>query len=255
MLEIPTRDPRLDLVAQFAVADYNRAVAPEYRLPDLPLGLFVGNTRAMWPHFVAAYQRDPALRAAADPLERWTEAIVGEMAARIAAPTVVRFAHDEPPLRVAMQKLTAVIGLAAAAPSCLAIHPTYGPWFAARAVICVDAPAPPSAAPAHKACDCSATCMPEFRAAMAAADDTPTQAHIADQWKRWLAVRDACPVGRDYRYPEAQILYHYTKDRTAIRYSQAMSRSSASPMAAVSMSSRPASQPRSRNISSVSRLM
>jgi methylmalonic aciduria homocystinuria type C protein len=33
-----------------------------------------------------------------------------------------------------------------------------------------------------------------------------------DDWRSWLAVRDACPVGRSARYAEEQIAYHYTKD-------------------------------------------
>ncbi|HTU60663.1 MAG TPA: hypothetical protein VMF89_19560, partial [Polyangiales bacterium] len=32
----------------------------------------------------------------------------------------------------------------------------------------------------------------------------------------WIGIRDACPHGRDYRYSEAQLRYHYAKDRTAL---------------------------------------
>lgn len=39
----------------------------------------------------------------------------------------------------------------------------------------------------------------------------------AEDWRRWLAVRDACPVGRAHRYSDAQIAYHYTKDRGVLR--------------------------------------
>jgi hypothetical protein len=34
--------------------------------------------------------------------------------------------------------------------------------------------------------------------------------------RAWLAVRDACPVGREHRFPEAMIRYGYTKDRGAL---------------------------------------
>lgn len=33
----------------------------------------------------------------------------------------------------------------------------------------------------------------------------------------WIAVRDACPIGREHRYPEDQLRYHYTKDRSLLR--------------------------------------
>jgi methylmalonic aciduria homocystinuria type C protein len=36
-------------------------------------------------------------------------------------------------------------------------------------------------------------------------------------WRAWLAVRESCPVGREYRYCDAQIEYHYTKDRAILR--------------------------------------
>jgi methylmalonic aciduria homocystinuria type C protein len=39
---------------------------------------------------------------------------------------------------------------------------------------------------------------------------------IGDTWPLWLAVRDACPVGRAHRYCEDQIRYHYAGDRTAL---------------------------------------
>jgi hypothetical protein len=33
---------------------------------------------------------------------------------------------------------------------------------------------------------------------------------------RYLAVRDVCPVGKNARYDDAQILYHYDKDPAAL---------------------------------------
>jgi cyanocobalamin reductase (cyanide-eliminating) / alkylcobalamin dealkylase len=38
----------------------------------------------------------------------------------------------------------------------------------------------------------------------------------ADTWRAWLAVRDACPVGREHRYGDDQIAYHYAKRRDAL---------------------------------------
>jgi methylmalonic aciduria homocystinuria type C protein len=39
---------------------------------------------------------------------------------------------------------------------------------------------------------------------------------VREQWRLWLAVRDACPVGREYRYSENQIRWHYAHDRSAL---------------------------------------
>jgi hypothetical protein len=32
---------------------------------------------------------------------------------------------------------------------------------------------------------------------------------VAPQWRRWVAVRDACRLGRSYRYSDDQIVFHY----------------------------------------------
>jgi len=33
----------------------------------------------------------------------------------------------------------------------------------------------------------------------------------------WIALRDSCNVGRNHRYDDDQLLYHYTKDRALLR--------------------------------------
>jgi methylmalonic aciduria homocystinuria type C protein len=36
---------------------------------------------------------------------------------------------------------------------------------------------------------------------------------VAQSFRTWLSVRDACPVGRAQRYSDEHIEYHYTKAR------------------------------------------
>jgi hypothetical protein len=55
-------------------------------------------------------------------------------------------------------------------------------------------------------CTCDAPCHDALARALATPND----------WRAWLAVRDACPIGRDYRYDDDQLRYHYTKDRAAL---------------------------------------
>src|SRR5262245_42994422 len=68
----------LDLVRAFRVADYNREVEEGYRLPDFgrerALGLVIGNSRALWPHFIAALRADPNRLAIDDPLDAFAAA-------------------------------------------------------------------------------------------------------------------------------------------------------------------------------------
>lgn len=173
------------------------------RLPDLApdaLGVLVGNTRALWP-FVGRATRQ------ADPVERHCEAVLEEAIDGIDARLFHahrRYDGDYLPL----QRIAHQAGMLHLAPSHLSLHPTHGPWVALRALIVLDRPGP--AHPAPRAPDpctpCDKPCLPALEAARTAPDD-------ADAWKRWLAVRDACPVGRAHRYPASQIAYHYTKDR------------------------------------------
>jgi len=203
----------LDLIAPFQVGWYNAAV-PGHRLPDLGdpahLGILIGNSRALWPRFLAARATDPGLAAAAHPLDAYVAGHVGAAVAATGVTHELRFAPEPPPRRVALQRLAEIAGLAALAPSHLSVHPVHGPWIGLRAavVLAVPGPAEPPPPPA-KACSCEDGCLPALERALAAGAPA-TQADVRERWRLWLAVRDACPVGRASRYPDDQIRYHYT---------------------------------------------
>jgi len=57
-------------------------------------------------------------------------------------------------------------------------------------------------------------CRPLFKAAWEGTTDVPR----GEEWRAWLAVRDACPLGRAHRYTEPQVLYHYTHEPRYIRH-------------------------------------
>ena len=156
------------------------------------LGYLVGNTRALWEPFTRARQ-SPPLAAAADPLERYTE-----MTFEALLPHAQIFYAHRPyaGAYLPFQALAVATGLGALAASRLVIHPTYGPWFALRAVVLVDG-IPPATAPIAKPCVCTAACPAALEAALAGGD-----------WRAWLAVRDACTIAA-HRYSDEQIRYHY----------------------------------------------
>ena len=204
--------------------DPARAGIPIFVDPARRAGWLVGNTRALWPRFVAARRADAELDAADHPLDRYTEtaiarAIAGDDArvwlghrrydGRGSAPAVSgaeghRGGIDDgafPPL----QRLAVATGLGALAPTGLVIHPVFGPWFALRAVIVEPGEPPPAPPPLAPPCECGAPCLD----ALARARTT----RGPDAWRAWLAVRDACPVGRDHRYDDDQVLYHYGRNR------------------------------------------
>lgn len=187
---IAAREPGLALIGE-ALADAAGAWC----------GLLVGNTRALWPPFVAARAADPALAADPNPLQRYTERCVE--AARPAGARVY-YAHQRyGGAFVPFQRLAVATGLGALAPSHLVIHPEHGPWFALRAVIVAPgAPPVPPPSPIARACRCDAPCHDALAAA--------TAARGPDAWRAWLAVRDACTL-RAHRYSDDQIRYHYTR--------------------------------------------
>jgi methylmalonic aciduria homocystinuria type C protein len=217
------RPAGFDLVWPARVGWYNRVIAAEYRLPDLgdpgSLAVIIGNTRALWPMFCQAVAADAELAGHAHPLDCHTERVIGAAVSASARslPRELRFAHEPPPRRVAMQQLAHQAGLAYLAPSHLSVHPVHGPWFALRAVAVFALPGPEIQPAPARPCDCEAHCLPHVAAALAHAGAAGTdEAGMRARWRAWLAVRDACPAGRGHRYGEAQIRYHYAKDRSVL---------------------------------------
>jgi methylmalonic aciduria homocystinuria type C protein len=209
----------MDLAQPLCVSWYNQVVDTAYRLPDhgrpSALAVILGNTRVLWLHLAEALAADAGLAAHRHPVDSYCERVVHAAMTGIAEPWLVRYYHEQPPRRVAMQRLAHVAGLAHLAPVHLSVHPVYGPWIALRAVVVIDVDGPPGPAPAPAPpCDCAAHCLPHFQAVLARTG--PDAPRVENNWRAWLAVRDACPVGRAHRYSEEQLRYHYTKDRRAL---------------------------------------
>jgi len=208
----------LDLVASCAAADYNVRVPDDVRLPDFgrprALVVVVGNTRALWPHVRGAKGRAPVDDHAAATIHAAVSIALAGCTPRPA--TELRFAPEPPPRRIALQRLAEIAGLAWLSPSHLSVHPTYGPWIALRAAIVIDVDGPPSHEPPAPPCDCARGCGPALDRALAAGEPRGRN-DLRERWRLWLAVRDACPAGRDHRYGDAQIRYHYTGDRAALK--------------------------------------
>jgi methylmalonic aciduria homocystinuria type C protein len=219
-------DAGLDLVQPFSVAHYNEGAPVEEHLDDFgrssrggALGLLFGNTRRLWPAFTEAYAQDAALADAEQPLDRYVVTrLTALLAAATAAPTRLVFAHVTTPRAFPIQRLAERIGLAALSPSHLAIHPLHGPWLALRAVAVVDVagPEPAPNAVASPCLGCPAPCVRALEQALLVSGEPLSSAAVAQHATAWIAVRDACPVGRGSRYGEAQLAYHYAPARSRI---------------------------------------
>ncbi|MEO8550654.1 MAG: hypothetical protein ABI678_11795 [Kofleriaceae bacterium] len=189
MLGPTLRDAGFDLVHELDLADVPVTTA-------MRRGILVANTRGLWPRFLAARRADPVLLASPDPLDLYTEQTI----ARACPGAEVWFAHRTyDGAYLPFQRIAVAAGLGALAPTQLVIHPIYGPWFGLRALIAL--PGEPTASPPLPAYRCTGACEAKL-----------TEATRGGDWRAWLAVRDACRVGRDHRYDENQLAYHYTKD-------------------------------------------
>jgi methylmalonic aciduria homocystinuria type C protein len=208
------RDAGLDLHAVTSLGRYNAQVPTDCHLPgnDASLVIVIGNTRALWPHLDRFVLE--SLEPLSDPVDTYVERVVAGAVAGVERVVDIRYAHEPPPRRVAIQRLAHVAGLAWLSPSHLCIHPTFGPWIALRAAIVLDQPAPPPVDPVPPTCDCDSHCLPKLHAALAASESADSSA-IIEHWRLWVAMRDACPVGRGHRYSNEQIVYHYIGERPA----------------------------------------
>jgi methylmalonic aciduria homocystinuria type C protein len=210
----------IDLTAGIAVEVYNRRVPETHRLPtlgrDQPLGIVLGNSRAFWPKFLEALKESQGLRESEHPVNTYITEIFAGLLAALPLAYEVRWAHTSQPSPVAMQQAAMIAGLAHTSPSYLSIHPEHGPWIGLRAVIVLDEDwASGETAPAPDPCTpCPKPCMPALDRAVAASKNEPKGKMVSSVWKLWLAVRDACPVGRSSRYPDEQCEYHYRPDRS-----------------------------------------
>jgi hypothetical protein len=212
-----------DIVHPFNVVHYNAAAPASQRLADHgrrdALGILIGNTRQLWPAFTRAYAADSTLRSAPQPLDTYA---VGRLTAALAEASTARaqlvFSHVTQPHAFPIQRLAERVGLAALSPSHLAIHPLHGPWLALRAVAVVDVSGPAEAPPpvARPCQTCSAPCVPALERALAASGTPLSSAAVVAHAPAWIAVRDACPVGRASRYSDAQVAYHYGMARFGI---------------------------------------
>jgi methylmalonic aciduria homocystinuria type C protein len=210
-----------DIVHPFNVAHYNSTAPATQQLEEHgrrdALGILIGNTRRLWPAFTSAYAADSALQSAAQPLDTYS---VTRLTAVLAEASTARaqlvFSHVTHPRAFPIQRLAERVGLAALSPSHLAIHPLHGPWVALRAVAVVDISGPAEGPPPlAKPCQgCSAPCVPALERALAASGTPLSSAGVVAHAHLWIAVRDACPVGRTSRYGDAQLAYHYGLSRS-----------------------------------------
>lgn len=216
-----------------------RAGRPELALPhpDGALMVLVGNSRALWAPFCAAFAAgrldsgrplddyvEGVLREAADPLP----GAAGDAAGKTLYLTTEQYSIGPDSTNtsyVPFQRIAAAAGLAELVKAVhLSIHPEFGPWFALRGLLVFDGVDGPPQEPARLEGLLGAAVLEEaqaaFDAALAATKELayPLPEGEEGAWRKFVAMRDAAARGRggEHRYSDRQILYHYTNDLAAI---------------------------------------
>lgn len=112
------------------------------------------------------------------------------------------------------RKLGWLAGLGSRSRLGLLIHPTYGPWIGLRAACFLDAPWPSDDGLVPDLCDgCPAPCVKScpgraFPDGRWDVDSCSGFKRASDTCRSSCAAREACPLGREHRYPDLAVAYH-----------------------------------------------
>jgi hypothetical protein len=173
------------------------------------------------PTFFDGFARDApeATDGRPDPLDRFTRRVAEEAVRLALQPLAVAHALVFPfrdtggVPHVPFQRLGRAAGLGPPSPLGLQIHPTYGPWWAYRALVVVDQALPPAAPLAHPCDGCPAPCV----AACPAGAVQPTGFVVpacharriaAEPCRLSCAARIACVRGPEQRYSDDELAFH-----------------------------------------------
>jgi epoxyqueuosine reductase QueG len=196
-------------------------VAPSLRLETLLAGaraaVVVGSGGPAFFDRFAARAADPD-PGAPDPLDRYTRAVVEEAVRAALDPLGVAHVERFPFLAQAgphlpFQRLGRAAGLGGPGPLGLQIHPTYGPWWAYRALVVVDAPLPAAAPPGDGCAGCDAPCVAACPAgAVQVTGFLVPACHarrlVAEPCRLSCAARIACVRGPEHRYRDEELAFH-----------------------------------------------
>ncbi len=184
-----------------------------FRVENENAALLLGNIGgSLWGAFSASGYTDDEQP---NPLNRWTQRIVGDVAARFGVESRYPFGEPVWPFqRYAM----AATGMQPS-PLGILIHPQYGLWVALRAALVFEEPIDPPATPVRNhPCDscvekpCLSTC-PVGAFSGDGYDVTRCRSHLAsgqgdDCLQGGCLARRACPVGGEYAYNASQQTFH-----------------------------------------------
>ncbi|KAL3159659.1 hypothetical protein ABBQ38_010067 [Trebouxia sp. C0009 RCD-2024] len=234
----------IDIVQPLCLSWYNEIVpessgariSPRGASGNQTLVVLIGNSKNLWPSFLAACCQETGLLTDADPLDTYVEQGI-----RCATQTVpgheCRLFWSHLPSHelsgskyVAIQRMAHAAGVAVLEQnSHLCVHPKYGPWIALRCALVFDGVRYTEPQTVPRMNPLSVSTQQYIQMAMRTAlrkpslnlEDAETSPKPCNAWLKWVAVRDAiCPC-HPWRYCEQQLEYHYTKDKSVLESAEA----------------------------------
>ncbi|MFZ5480233.1 MAG: hypothetical protein ACOZNI_25945 [Myxococcota bacterium] len=211
----------LNLVGVASVGAWD-AVMPEARRSDVLLPgaksiVVVGSGGgALWEAFLADLRRDPrGLTGEKNPLD----AFVRRQVERVEVPGPHRWfrtAADET-THIDFRMAAFLAGLGSQSRLGLLLHPVYGTWVGLRAACFTTEDLEPDVPGGPDLCQwCEAPCVAAcpggaFPNGKWEVDPCGAFHFDSDRCARTCHAREACPVGAEHRYPDAEIAYHYAR--------------------------------------------
>jgi ferredoxin len=169
------------------------------------------------PAFFDRFDGGPeATDGAPNPLDRYTERVVARATRDALDPRgvahVALFPFGARPL-IPFQRLGRAAGLGGPGPLGLQIHPTFGPWWAYRALIVLDRPLPAAPPPGDGCAGCDAPCVaacPAGAVARGGFDIVACQARrlVAEPCRLSCVARITCVRGPEHRYRDEELAFH-----------------------------------------------
>lgn len=221
-----------DVLHDFNTNWYNNYFKPSKKLVPLPAlsetrgchALLIGNTKKLWPHFLAFYSKDNSKLP--DPLDRFVESSVEQVCRECAVPSFsVFYSHETSPERlVAFQRVANACGepFSLREDIHMSLHREYGLWFALRAlIILTDTPFGPVESPPPPTFEIPLDDTEVARAnrlfnkvlVLRANGDDQSITSKRKVWGLLIQVRRSLSLGRgEWEYSPNQLMYHYSKD-------------------------------------------
>ncbi|MFY8101771.1 MAG: ferredoxin [Allorhizobium sp.] len=180
--------------------------------------LLIGVTGgAIWPHF-ERWRMGEADQGGTNPLDRWSKIVIGEIGRRVGAEPCY---PSDPPYQPFQHWAMQAEGLEPS-PLGILIHPQYGLWHSYRGALLfrvvdgeVETPVRSEVHPCDSCRDkpCLSAC-PAGAITADGFDVAGCRRHLVTPQGQGgcmlggCLARNACPVGAEYRYPQAQLRFH-----------------------------------------------